>query len=81
MYFRRIDTNLSKTSRIYPLPHMYVIKDLVPVSIFTADVKKCEATIRLSANSVFRSNWNKRNVPKLCAFSLVLWLPKYAPSL
>lgn len=29
---RRIDTNLSKVSKIYPLPHMYVIKDLVPVS-------------------------------------------------
>uniref|UniRef100_A0A4X2LT97 succinate dehydrogenase n=1 Tax=Vombatus ursinus TaxID=29139 RepID=A0A4X2LT97_VOMUR len=27
---RRIDYNLSKVSKIYPLPHMYVIKDLVP---------------------------------------------------
>lgn len=28
-----IDTsNLSKPVKIYPLPHMYVIKDLVPVS-------------------------------------------------
>ncbi|CAJ0608290.1 unnamed protein product [Cylicocyclus nassatus] len=26
----RIDTNTSKTTKIYPLPHMYVIKDLVP---------------------------------------------------
>lgn len=26
----KIDTNLSKSSKIYPLPHMYVIKDLVP---------------------------------------------------
>ncbi|RXG57787.1 Succinate dehydrogenase [ubiquinone] iron-sulfur subunit, mitochondrial [Armadillidium vulgare] len=26
----KIDTNLGKTSKIYPLPHMYVIKDLVP---------------------------------------------------
>ncbi|XP_072035769.1 succinate dehydrogenase [ubiquinone] iron-sulfur subunit, mitochondrial-like isoform X3 [Amphiura filiformis] len=26
----RIDTDVSKTSKIYPLPHMYVIKDLVP---------------------------------------------------
>lgn len=25
-----IDQNLSKSSKIYPLPHMYVIKDLVP---------------------------------------------------
>lgn len=29
---RRIDTNLNKVSKIYPLPHMYVMKDLVPVS-------------------------------------------------
>ncbi|KAA0184950.1 hypothetical protein HAZT_HAZT001101 [Hyalella azteca] len=26
----KIDTNLSKTTKVYPLPHMYVIKDLVP---------------------------------------------------
>ncbi|XP_072035768.1 succinate dehydrogenase [ubiquinone] iron-sulfur subunit, mitochondrial-like isoform X2 [Amphiura filiformis] len=26
----RIDSNLSKATKIYPLPHMYVIKDLVP---------------------------------------------------
>lgn len=30
---RRIDTDLNKVSKIYPLPHMYVIKDLVPVSV------------------------------------------------
>jgi len=28
----KIDTNLSKPAKIYPLPHMYVVKDLVPVS-------------------------------------------------
>ncbi len=28
----KIDDNTGKTSKIYPLPHMYVIKDLVPVS-------------------------------------------------
>ncbi|RZC33808.1 succinate dehydrogenase [ubiquinone] iron-sulfur subunit, mitochondrial, partial [Asbolus verrucosus] len=26
----KIDTDLGKTSKIYPLPHMYVVKDLVP---------------------------------------------------
>lgn len=26
----RIDTNLSKPKKIYPLPHMYVVRDLVP---------------------------------------------------
>ena len=28
----RIDPNPSKPVKIYPLPHMYVVKDLVPVS-------------------------------------------------
>lgn len=28
----KIDTNTSKPAKIYPLPHMYVVKDLVPVS-------------------------------------------------
>lgn len=26
----KIDSDTSKTSKIYPLPHMYVVKDLVP---------------------------------------------------
>ena len=30
--FSRIDPSLNKTVKVYPLPHMYVIKDLVPVS-------------------------------------------------
>lgn len=29
-YFSKIDANVKKTSKIYPLPHMFVIKDLVP---------------------------------------------------
>ena len=28
----KIDGNTRKTSKIYPLPHMYVVKDLVAVS-------------------------------------------------
>lgn len=28
--YSKIDTNASKATKIYPLPHMYVIKDLVP---------------------------------------------------
>lgn len=28
----RINANSSKATKIYPLPHMYVVKDLVPVS-------------------------------------------------
>eukprot|EP00118_Oscarella_pearsei_P017444 m.172879 g.172879 ORF g.172879 m.172879 type:complete len:257 (+) comp39087_c0_seq15:31-801(+) len=27
---KRIDTNVSKATKIYPLPHMFVVKDLVP---------------------------------------------------
>jgi len=30
--FSRIDPDLSKPVKIHPLPHMYVVKDLVPVS-------------------------------------------------
>ena len=30
--FSRINPDVSKKSKIYPLPHMYVVKDLVPVS-------------------------------------------------
>lgn len=26
----KIDTNTSSTTKIYPLPHMYVLRDLVP---------------------------------------------------
>lgn len=32
----KIDTNTSKPTKIYPLPHMYVVKDLVPVSKYPA---------------------------------------------
>ncbi|XP_003371333.1 succinate dehydrogenase [ubiquinone] iron-sulfur subunit (IP) [Trichinella spiralis] len=37
--FSKIDTNLNKPAKIYPLPHMYVIKDLVPVRLaFVVDM-------------------------------------------
>ena len=29
----KIDENTSKTTKVYPLPHLYVVKDLVPVVI------------------------------------------------
>ncbi|NXO16294.1 SDHB dehydrogenase, partial [Oriolus oriolus] len=29
---KKIDGDLNKVTKIYPLPHMYVVKDLVPVS-------------------------------------------------
>lgn len=36
LFGSRIDTsNLSKPVKIYPLPHLFVVKDLVPVSLFS----------------------------------------------
>ncbi|KAF2974838.1 hypothetical protein EK904_006822, partial [Melospiza melodia maxima] len=34
---KKIDSDLSKVTKIYPLPHMYVVKDLVPVSAGPGD--------------------------------------------
>uniref|UniRef100_A0A671TIN0 Succinate dehydrogenase [ubiquinone] iron-sulfur subunit, mitochondrial n=1 Tax=Sparus aurata TaxID=8175 RepID=A0A671TIN0_SPAAU len=43
----KIDTNLSKPSKIYPLPHMYVVKDLVPdMSNFYAQYKSIEPYLK-----------------------------------
>lgn len=43
----RIDTNLKKTTRIYPLPHMYVIKDLVPdMNNFYAQYRSIEPFLK-----------------------------------
>jgi len=39
----RIDPNTTKTAKIYPLPHMYVVKDLVPdMTNFYAQYKEIE---------------------------------------
>jgi len=39
----KIDTNTTKVSKIYPLPHMYVIKDIVPdMNNFYAQYKSIE---------------------------------------
>jgi len=39
----KVDENLSKVSKIYPLPHMYVVKDLVPdMTNFYAQYKAVE---------------------------------------
>lgn len=48
----RIDTNLKKTSRIYPLPHMYVIKDLVPdMNNFYAQYRSIEPFLKQKDSS------------------------------
>lgn len=59
----RIDDNLAKTTKIYPLPHMYVIKDLVPdMSNFYAQYKSIEpflkrkdANIKMGEQQFFQS--------------------------
>ncbi|NXT29402.1 SDHB dehydrogenase, partial [Syrrhaptes paradoxus] len=44
---KRIDPDLNKTTKIYPLPHMYVVKDLVPdLSNFYAQYKSIEPYLK-----------------------------------
>lgn len=43
----KIDENLSKTTRIYPLPHMFVVKDLVPdMNNFYAQYRSIEPYLK-----------------------------------
>lgn len=43
----KIDENVGRTTKIYPLPHMYVIKDLVPdMSNFYAQYKSIEPFLK-----------------------------------
>ncbi|KGL77068.1 hypothetical protein N309_09120, partial [Tinamus guttatus] len=44
---KRIDRDLSRVTKIYPLPHMYVVKDLVPdLSNFYAQYKSIEPYLK-----------------------------------
>jgi succinate dehydrogenase (ubiquinone) iron-sulfur subunit len=44
----KVDENLSKPSKIYPLPHMYVVKDLVPdMTNFYAQYKAVEPWLQM----------------------------------
>ncbi|RMB89677.1 hypothetical protein DUI87_33874 [Hirundo rustica rustica] len=44
---QKIDGDLSKVTKIYPLPHMYVVKDLVPdLSNFYAQYKSIEPYLK-----------------------------------
>ena len=48
----KIDTNTSKPTKIYPLPHMYVVKDLVPVSMLSFQtVLDCVVLYRIPFNT------------------------------
>ena len=40
----KIDDNTSKATKIYPLPHMYVVKDLVPVSFVSSYINNNKLT-------------------------------------
>jgi len=49
----KIDENTNKKTKIYPLPHMYVIKDLVPdLSNFFAQYKSIEPYLKRKDNSI-----------------------------
>lgn len=52
----KIDTNTSKVTKIYPLPHMYVVKDLVPVS--KPQLLKVPATTCDNTNIYFSNRMN-----------------------
>ncbi len=42
-FYSKIDSNLDKPVKIHPLPHMYVVKDLVPdMSNFYAQYKSIQ---------------------------------------
>jgi succinate dehydrogenase (ubiquinone) iron-sulfur subunit len=67
IYESKIDDNTSKTTKIYPLPHMYVIKDLVPdMNNFYAQYKSIEPflkrkdeNIKLGEQQFFQSEANR----------------------
>lgn len=46
----KIDVNTSKVTKIYPLPHMYVVKDLVPVSIDRRRSHMAKQTVHIIYN-------------------------------
>lgn len=52
---KRIDPDLNKITKIYPLPHMYVVKDLVPVSICLCQLVTKGDTVPGSVG--FRLGW------------------------
>ena len=42
----RIDPNTTKTTKIYPLPHMYVVKDLVPGKTRREELRNSEEVVK-----------------------------------
>ncbi len=82
IYESKIDDNTSKTTKIYPLPHMYVIKDLVPdMNNFYAQYKSIEPflkrkdeNIKLGEQQFFQSEANRAKLVR--AHYLVDWTKK-----
>lgn len=68
---KRIDPDLNKTTKIYPLPHMYVVKDLVPVSIHLCQRGTGGDTLPGGSDGVGRGGWEVPRCPGL-AIHLVL---------
>jgi len=69
----KIDDNLGKTTKIYPLPHMFVIKDLIPdMSNFYAQYKSIEpflkrkdADIKFGAQQFYQSEEDRAKLDGL----------------
>lgn len=70
-YFSKIDTSASKTTKIYPLPHMYVVKDLVPdMNNFYQQYKSIEPW--LQRRSVYTNFYKIINIEVLSRFIPIL---------
>ncbi|XP_033096255.1 succinate dehydrogenase [ubiquinone] iron-sulfur subunit, mitochondrial-like [Anneissia japonica] len=59
----RIDPNQSKATKVYPLPHMYVVKDLVPdMSNFYAQYKAIEPYLQKKSDMKYGEKQNFQSI-------------------
>lgn len=59
----KIDTDAKKVSKIYPLPHMYVVKDLVPdMNNFYEQYKSIQPWLQKSDNEPYGKKQNLQSV-------------------
>lgn len=70
---KRIDPDLNKTTKIYPLPHMYVVKDLVPVSIHLCQRGTGGDTLPGGSDRVGRGGWEVPRCPGHSARTRFTW--------
>jgi succinate dehydrogenase (ubiquinone) iron-sulfur subunit len=69
----RIDTNTSKTSKIYPLPHMFVVKDLVPdMSVFYEQYRSIEPYLKKKDESHAGEDQYKQSMEERAKLVLTL---------